>query len=74
MDKSKLNTLWWKVSLAVMMLTVGIVAVAEVVANMAGVLIPNMLVNVCGFVSFIALVSFAFALFKKLEERNEDMY
>ena len=74
MDKSKLLTLWWQVSLTVMVLMTLILTIAEFICNVCGILVPNVLVIVCGTMDLFALFGFGFAMTKKVEERNEDMY
>ncbi len=74
MDKSKLLTLWWQVSLTVMVLMALILTIAECICNLCGILVPDILVIVCGTMDLFALFGFGFAMIKKVEERNEEMY
>lgn len=74
MDKSKLDTLCWVTSLALMVLVAVVMTIAELVANALGVLLPNALVIVCGLVGASAMFGFGYSMVQKVKEGTEERY
>lgn len=70
MSKSKLNTLWWVVSLSVM----GLLAAVWTVSDILGILLSDAVVNAGGLLGLFSLFGFGYGMIKKVEERNEDVY
>ncbi len=77
MNKSKLFTMVWVVSLAVMVLAVLVMMVADFIVGLIGgeeAMVPDGLVNFCGIAGLLGLFGFGYGMIRKVEERRADRY